>query len=67
MENKYLYYCARRGILAEIDDWKAKREAVQSLGDVLTPTEKRNMLNGIDQSIAELVILEEEIEQKLKA
>ena len=67
MENKDLYYYAKRGIMAEIDDWKAKREAVAALQNMLTPTQKYNMLKGIDQSIAELVIQKEEVEKIISA
>lgn len=67
MENKSLYYYARRGIIAEIEDWKAKREAVAALQNLLTPTQKRGMLNGIDQSIAELVVQKEEVEKIISA
>ena len=65
--NKQLYLYAKRGILAEIEDWEAKREAVQSLEDVLTKAEMRNMLQGIDQSIAELIHQKEEIEKIISA
>ena len=59
MENKDLYYYARRGILAEIDDWKAKRKAVEALKGVLSEQEKANMLKGIDQAVTELKQLKE--------
>ena len=61
--DRQIYLFAKRGVLAEIDDWKEKRKAVEALGDILTETEMGNMLNGIDRSIAELMKWKDEIEK----
>ena len=67
MEGKQLYVFAQRGILAEIDDWIAKREAVAALNGVLTKNEIERMIAGIDQSIEELVGAKENVEKMLKS
>lgn len=61
-----IYLFAKRGVLAEIDDWKEKRKAVEALGNILTEAEIGNMLNGIDRSIAELMKWKEEIEKSIR-
>lgn len=67
MDNKQLYVFAKRGILAEIDDWVAKREAVAALTGVLTKSEIERMIAGIDQSIEELVHTKENVEKMIKS
>lgn len=67
MVNKQLCLFAKRGIMAEIEDWAAKRKAVAALTGVLTKIEIERMIAGIDQSIEELASAMNVIEKMLES
>ena len=52
--DEQLMMYARRGILAETEEWIAKREAVAALTGVLSEAEMKRMLSGIDLEIKSL-------------
>lgn len=56
---------ARRGILAEMEEWTAKRQAVAALTGVLSEAELERMLAGIDLEIEALKIDLDELDGRM--